>query len=188
MRLTKPFTRALIPHRDSRLGFLPCTCLGSALNVPWHSLTLGRTREADTSQERLRILLMTGTCSFERDSSFFITSRTPGGLLTTCRRQGELCCFAARGAAHDAQPPGLQQPEAVTDIALRTGQNRDECRVTTRHHPMGPLLIGRSPAQDTFLEWCQTDRSHHGSPDVRGGGRVSRGDDGIGWSSTCLDG
>src|SRR5207253_9128729 len=77
----------------------------------------------------------------------------PCDALTTCCRQGVGRCCAARGVAHDEQPPGLQPTHAVPDRALGTGQSRSARRMTTRHHPMGPLLIGRSPAEAPLLAW-----------------------------------
>ena len=60
--------------------------------------------------------------------------------------------FPTRRATNDHPAPLFQGPEAMTDIALVSLQGAHEFLVTARDLPLGPLVVGGQPAQDTLLQ------------------------------------
>lgn len=157
-------TRASTPHRRQRRCWRPFDPTVCAPKLPRLGFPEGDARTAGSSRQALQRLCIPTTHCFCIDNSLFITSCKIRHLLTTGCSQVQGCRFAAQRAANDDEAAVLQKTQAVADIPFGTGQSADELLVRTRYHTSGPLLIARSPEQNTLLEPREAYGCHDSPP------------------------
>lgn len=92
------------------------------------------------------------TICFYRAFLLITTSCELEGPFLTLWREPQGFGFPARRATNHNPAPLFQGLQAMTDIALIALYGAHEFLVTARDPPLGPLVVGRQPAQDTLVQ------------------------------------